>query len=357
MSKSTGLAAKFAVAGDNVKVQNLETQIEKLTQQLKHQNGLMRIDISLIERDENQPRKVFAPKSIEQRGRSLELHGQKTPIVLIPQPNGRYKLFDGELRVLGATYINWTHIDAVILPADRVAIAIDTFRGQVITGIQSQHLHDLDLAEAIVKLAAGDPILSQLDTETDLPRILNTVLARIKKHQALSQLSELVCRSRPEIQRWIAESGAIEHQYEAALLQMLLELQLNPKTVSNHVLPMLSFPLEVKDAIRTHDLDSSKAAAIAKLTAERMGTTEDDAVSARTQLIENTIAQKLSLPLVRAECARCLTGSDASSTRMNKIMKSISSLDLDGLAENEIRTIQKSLKDKLAQIQQFLKAS
>ena len=138
---------------------------------------------------------------------------------------------------------------------------------------------------------------------------------------------------------------------------MLLELQLNPKTVSNHVLPMLSFPLEVKDAIRTHDLDSSKAAAIAKLTAERLATTEDNAVSVRTELIEKTLAQKLSLPLVRSECAQRLTGSDASSTRMNKIMKSISSLDLDGLAENEIRTIQKSLKDKLAQIQQFLKTS
>jgi ParB family transcriptional regulator, chromosome partitioning protein len=53
------------------KVQTLETEVEKLTQQLKHQNGLMKLDISLIDRDEHQPRKTFPTKSIEQRGRSL----------------------------------------------------------------------------------------------------------------------------------------------------------------------------------------------------------------------------------------------------------------------------------------------
>jgi ParB family chromosome partitioning protein len=357
MPKTTGLAAKFAVASDNIKVQNLETEIEKLTQQLKNQNGLVKIDLSLIDRDENQPRKVFATRSIEQRGRSLELHGQKTPIIVIPQPNGRYKLFDGELRVLGATYINWTQIDAVILPADKVTNEIDTFRGQVIAGIQSQQLHDLDLAEAIVKLAAGDPTLSQLEITIDLPRILNTVLARIKKHKALSQLSDLVYRSRVEIERWITESGLINHQNEAALLQMLLELQLNPKTISNHVFPLLSFPSELKEAIRTHDLDSSKATAIAKLTAERLGVSEDEAVSIRIKLIEKTISQKLSLPLVKVECQRYLNPSESSNTRTSKILKSIDSLDLDGLPEGEIRALQKSLKEKLSQIQQLLKNS
>lgn len=78
----------------------LEQQIEQLTTQLKASSGIQEIAIELIDPDPIQPRQAFPYAVVKERAESLRGQGQKTPIVVIPQENGRYTLFDGELQRL-----------------------------------------------------------------------------------------------------------------------------------------------------------------------------------------------------------------------------------------------------------------
>ncbi|TBR56925.1 hypothetical protein B4U84_26130 [Westiellopsis prolifica IICB1] len=63
-----------------------------------YSGGVHEIEIQRIKPDPEQPRQTFPLYQLQERAESLRRHGQKTPIVLIPQPQSEYILFDGELR-------------------------------------------------------------------------------------------------------------------------------------------------------------------------------------------------------------------------------------------------------------------
>jgi ParB family transcriptional regulator, chromosome partitioning protein len=93
--------AKSGILSDSQQ-DELNRQLEGLTVQLGEQGGIYDTDISLIDRDDQQPRTVFPPLLIKERIESLRRYGQKTPVILIPLETGRYRLFDGELRYRSA---------------------------------------------------------------------------------------------------------------------------------------------------------------------------------------------------------------------------------------------------------------
>jgi ParB family transcriptional regulator, chromosome partitioning protein len=164
---------------DSVQQSQLEGQIAELTAQLAARSGIHRISIHRIDRDEAQPRTVFPPAIIQERAESLRTKGQLTPIIVIPTGD-RYKLFEGELRWRGAQKLGWEELEAVFLTAAASLNATEIFERQVVTSIQSQRLHDLDIAEAIIKLTV-DRYPNWAGRETEIPKALHATLRQMER--------------------------------------------------------------------------------------------------------------------------------------------------------------------------------
>ena len=90
---------RIATDGDRDK-EFLEKQIQELTAKLSQISGEHEIEIELLDLDPDQPRSIFPQHLIEERAESLRRNEQISPIIVIPQPNGRYRIFDGALRKL-----------------------------------------------------------------------------------------------------------------------------------------------------------------------------------------------------------------------------------------------------------------
>jgi ParB family chromosome partitioning protein len=120
--------------------------------QLATQGGVHEIAINLIDPDPVQPRQTFPQLVIQERAESLRRQGQKNPIVLIPQLDGRYKLFDGELRWRSAPLAGMRKLKAVFLPKEEAPDEVVVFEGQIVSSIHSEKLHDLDLAAALIRV-------------------------------------------------------------------------------------------------------------------------------------------------------------------------------------------------------------
>ena len=341
MAKPTGLGNRMASVELNDKIEELTEEVERL----KQTSGVQKIPVDKIAPDPNQPRRTFPERLIAKRAKSLAENGQETPIILIHQPNGRYVLFDGEVRWRAAKTLDWTHLDAVIKVNSDID-PIDLFKGQLTTAIQSEQLHPLDLAEAIVKIAATD---GKIDVDK-IPRILDTFLKRASRDNKLSEISDLLGKSQTHVSEWIETSQLINNPEEAIVLSILLELQLNPKSVATNILPMLSLPAELKAAIRESDLDASKAVAISRLTAEKLNISPADALALRTSTIAETVDDHLSLSAVRAKCKQRLPCNAKSDKSSGKIAKSISAIDLDTLSVAEIDDLSQLLELKLNEI-------
>ena len=63
--------------------------------------GVKEIDISLIDRDENQPRKRFDDEKLEELAASLKTHGVMQPLIVVRR-GGRYTIVAGERRYRAA---------------------------------------------------------------------------------------------------------------------------------------------------------------------------------------------------------------------------------------------------------------
>ncbi|MEH2167434.1 MAG: ParB N-terminal domain-containing protein [Nostoc sp.] len=77
---------------------------------MQTQTGEIAIDTGLIDPNPNQPRQTITQESIQAKARLLKKHGQITPVILVPQDNGRYMLLDGQLRWSGAKLLGWETI-------------------------------------------------------------------------------------------------------------------------------------------------------------------------------------------------------------------------------------------------------
>ena len=124
---------------------DLEAELTRLREQLTSQTGEMEVEIDLIDPNPSQPRRTITDAEIQKKVRFLTQQGQTVPIILIPQENGRYLIFDGEVRWRAAKFkLGWETIKAVLIPMpeDLHRSALETFLG-------FEDLNPLDKAEAV----------------------------------------------------------------------------------------------------------------------------------------------------------------------------------------------------------------
>lgn len=109
------------------------------------------IPIGLIDRDKNQPRKHFEPRSQEELTESMHKHGQLTAILVAPAPvMGRYQLIAGERRLRGAEFLRWEDIRADVLP--KMPLQSELKILQLIENCQRRDLTAVEQLEAFEQL-------------------------------------------------------------------------------------------------------------------------------------------------------------------------------------------------------------
>ena len=102
------------------------------------------ISIDLIDRNENQPRKIFDEVAMTELVNSIRIHGIITPLILVKRGE-RYMIIAGERRWRAAQIAGLTHIPAIMRPmSDDLAIAL-----ALIENIQREDLSVMEQAAAL----------------------------------------------------------------------------------------------------------------------------------------------------------------------------------------------------------------
>lgn len=265
----------------------LEEQVEILREQLQ-QSGENQIKLELIDPNPQQPRQTITQTTIHTKARSLDRHGQITPVILIPQDSGRYILLDGQLRCEAAKLLGWETIRAVIVPMPK-----DLNHDSLITFLHFEDLNPLDKAEAIIKEIVKT---TALEVE-EIPTVLGTVLKRIERDGKTKELADLVTATTEKQQRSLDSLGVQDK--ERKLVLVLLELGLNPGSVKANLLPMLSLPTDLKTAIRQKGLKGAHALALAALSAKSLSISEQRATKERIAITQQVLELDLTVPQTR----------------------------------------------------------
>ena len=283
----------------------LEQQIQELAQQLAQQGGEHHIPLEQIHPDLEQPRTVFAQAIVQSRAKSLREEGQHSPIILIPQAEGKYKLFDGELRWRSAPHAGLTTLRAVFLTqaaleqVDKAAI----FDRQLTTSLQSEKLHPFDLANGLVKLMVSR--YPELGEHVDsIPSLLNAAIQRLRRTGEVEKLESVAIADQTTQKQWIER--ACNSDAEEWILGIILSKQLNPVSINSNVFTLLNLPEDLQSAIRTEGLEGSKILELKRISGKSLNVEEETATEIRVQLTQEVIQQRLALDKIRARVKEIL---------------------------------------------------
>ncbi|MDF5723707.1 MAG: ParB/RepB/Spo0J family partition protein [Rhizonema sp. PD37] len=328
---------------------SLESELEKLREELQNQSGENEIDVSLIDPNPNQPRQTVTEESIQAKARLLKKHGQISPVILVPSDNGRYMLLDGQLRTAAAKVLGWKTIRALVvpMPEDLDSSALQTFLG-------FEDLNPLDKAEAIAREITKSTMLSADEANT----MLATVLKRIERDGKSKELTKLVAVSASEQLLGLEELGVIGNQQDILLL--LLELGLNPTSVKANLMPMLGLPQDLKVAIRSLGLKGAHALALTTLSAKALGISEPDATRERVEATEQVLKNNLTVPetreLIKQIKANYLKSKKIESKKVKAVIHLVRELSHESLATIGIEKLQELrslLVEKVSEIDQL----
>lgn len=339
---------------------DLEQRIAELTDQLATRGGVHEVSIELIQPDPDQPRTIYPESVIHERAESLRREGQHSPIILIPLDDGQYRLFDGHLRRFAAPLAGLNTLKAVFREDSD---PIERFDQQLTTSIQSEKLHDLDLAAGLIRLIGYRSKL----TATDIPALTNSALQRLKRMGTVGKLKSLQAATADAQKQWLQEQGLEEKQQQ--VLQVILGKGLNPVSINSNAFPLLRLPNDVQEAIR-QGLEASKAKALGQLTAEKLETTPAIAKKLRKRLIQDALKEQLSLSVIRRRIRELIRESTAQPAEppthapdgQRSIRQSVQQVKglLDGMAidplqdRSHLEALKKALEEQLSQVQQLL---
>ena len=113
----------------------------------KDDKGLLLIPIENIERDENQPRKIFDKVKIEELAQSIKKNGLIQPLILRNKTDNSYVIVAGERRWRAAQIANLKVLPALLLPSD-----LDKDEVSLIENIQRENLKISEEAQSYQRL-------------------------------------------------------------------------------------------------------------------------------------------------------------------------------------------------------------
>lgn len=341
----------------------LEQQIQSLTAQLAQSKGVQQVPIRQIQRNPHQPRQMITEAIVKERVASLEEHGQQSPVILFP-PNedGISLLFDGELRWRGADLLNsrhsdtWQTLEAVYLPEDSSLDDPQLLERAIVTSLHAEKLCAIDLAENLVALIRQNYPFDA--PEREIPDHLNALVNKLKAAGKANEFSEIRTADRQMQAEWL-ESITWRTPEQNEILKVLLKFKLNPASVSANIFPSLSYPEDLKVAIRSVGLEDGKVRELAKLSRERLGVSEKKAQQIRAEATEQVMSRGLSVRDTRTLVNQLLnqynlesTGSTSSPTV--KLRRSLEKFSVTEADKESLLALHDSLKSLLFKVEETL---
>ena len=321
---------------------DLEAELTRLREQLTSQTGEMEVEIELIDPNPSQPRRTITDAEIQKKVRFLTQQGQTVPIILIPQENGRYLIFDGEVRWRAAKFkLGWETIKAVLIPMPK-----DLHRSALETFLGFEDLNPLDKAEAVFWQVKQDTGIDPDKVFT----LLNTCLRAMERSGQIKELGKLVDASLGS-QAARLQSLGITDELVLQLLLSILHMGLNPASVKTQFLPMLSLPDDLKEAVREKGLKGAHALILANVSAKVLKTNEKTAAKERIKAIQTVLSQDLTVAKTRDLIAEIkMKYAPSTPTESKKVTALIKNLNVVIIGEE----LQVSSPAQLAELRQKL---
>jgi ParB family chromosome partitioning protein len=218
------------------------------------------VPIDAIVYNERQPRQFLDPAGLAQLTASIRERGVLEP-VLVRRVGDRYELVAGERRTRAAREAGLSDVPAIVLDIDdREALEIS-----IMENLQREDLNAVEETEAVLQL---------LQLSLDLDRA-----------GTLALIGEVVQESRGR-----TGQARFEAAHKGAAVGLFERLgRFTPASFLANRVPILSFPEELLDAVRSGRLAFTKAQALARV----------DDPHERQRLLDEAIREDLSLSQIR----------------------------------------------------------
>jgi len=126
----------------------VETAYESSTDSNSNKSGNIKLDISLIKANPNQPRKIFDEDKLKELSDSILAHGLLQPVTVIENDDNSYTLIAGERRLRAHKLADLTEINAIIVDVDEQKLR----ELALIENIQRDDLNVIELAYSYAQL-------------------------------------------------------------------------------------------------------------------------------------------------------------------------------------------------------------
>lgn len=135
---------------ENYSVPEVEQEAEKKakkTESAEPKSGVIEVEIGLIDRNENQPRKNFDEKALKELAQSIKQHGIIQPLIL-NQNGERYVIVAGERRFRAARLAGLKKVPAIVRQYSNLEVS----EVSIIENLQREDLNPIEAARAIAEL-------------------------------------------------------------------------------------------------------------------------------------------------------------------------------------------------------------
>ncbi len=234
------------------------------------------VKIDLIQLPVKQPRRYFDPQKMQQLVQSIQEHGILEPLLVRPLANGQYELIAGERRFRAAQILALDTVPIISKDVtDKEAIQI-----ALVENLQREDLNPVEETEAILELLS-------LSLDIEPSDIISTLNQSANAKKRGLELTDNVIRQLEAIESLLSNVG-----------------RFNAESFRTNRLPLLNMPDDVLETLRQGKLEFTKARAIARIRDEDQ----------RQELIEESIAQNLSLTQIKARIASINSVKDLTAT-------------------------------------------
>ena len=228
------------------------------------------IPIENIRLPHRQPRRYFDPTKMEKLTQSVKEYGILEPLLVRSLADGKYELVAGERRYRAAKEAGLEEVPISIRDLDDA----QALQIALLENLQREDLNPVEETEGLLDLLS-------ITLQTSREEIISTLNIAAHARRKGEQIADNVIRKNlDEIEKVFTLVGTLSRE--------------SFRTIR---LPLLILPQEVLDALRTGQLEYTKARAIAKLKEPKQ----------RQQFLKRAIAENLSLTQIREEIKRNLS--------------------------------------------------
>jgi ParB family transcriptional regulator, chromosome partitioning protein len=263
-SPKTGQSrSKNVTSSETEKPQDVDSATTLLADQKEDSNfaAVTTIPLDKIIMPEAQPRRYFAPKAMQSLVESVKRDGILVPLLVRPVGD-KYELVAGERRYKAAKDASLSKVPVTIREmSDSQAIQY-----ALTENLQREDLNPVEETEGILDLLA-------LRLETDREGVISLLNKRAKVKRGLADNDV-----RPEEQR------IVEEMFKSIG-------RMTPEAFRTHRLPLLNLHSDILDALRSGQIEYTKAREIDKVLSD----------SDRIELLEIAIEHSLSLNKIRVQ--------------------------------------------------------